>query len=118
MDDQAGTQRVELARRRLLISIVIRRSPYGILPITRFSSADKGRKALLITRRGGVTTETRTPAEASEAYAAWLERQPLAANTRRTYRVRVAQYWPVAKFLTKCYIVPDNYEATALQGAR
>jgi len=39
-----------------------------------------------------VTTETRTPAEASGAYAAWLERQPLAANTRRTYRVRVAQY--------------------------
>jgi hypothetical protein len=26
--------------------------------------------------------------------------------------------WPVAKFLTKCYIVPDNYEATALRGAR
>ena len=39
-----------------------------------------------------MTTETRTPAEASGAYAAWLERQPLAANTRRTYRVRVAQY--------------------------
>ncbi len=37
-------------------------------------------------------TETRTPAEASRAYAAWLERQPLAANTRRAYRVRVAQY--------------------------
>jgi len=39
-----------------------------------------------------VTTEIRTPAEASGAYAAWLERQPLAANTRRAYRVRVAQY--------------------------
>jgi len=39
-----------------------------------------------------VTTETRTPAEASGAYAAWLERQPLADNTRRAYRVRVAQY--------------------------
>jgi len=25
---------------------------------------------------------------------------------------------PVAKFLTKCYIVPDNYVATALRGAR
>jgi len=39
-----------------------------------------------------VTTETRTPAEASGAYAAWLARQPLADNTRRAYRVRVAQY--------------------------
>ncbi len=39
-----------------------------------------------------MTTETRTPTEASGAYAAWLERQPLATNTRRTYRVRVAQY--------------------------
>jgi len=39
-----------------------------------------------------VTTETWTPTEASGAYAAWLERQPLATNTRRTYRVRVAQY--------------------------
>ncbi len=37
-------------------------------------------------------TETRTPAGASGAYAGWLERQPLAANTRRAYRVRVAQY--------------------------
>jgi len=27
-------------------------------------------------------------------------------------------YRPVAKFLTKCYIVPDNYVATALRGAR
>ena len=25
---------------------------------------------------------------------------------------------PVAKFLTKCYIVPDNYAATTLRGAR
>ena len=39
-----------------------------------------------------MTTETRTPAEASEAYAGWITRQPLAANTRRAYRVRVAQY--------------------------
>jgi len=37
-------------------------------------------------------TETRTPVEAAGAYAAWLEHQPLAANTRRTYRVRVVQY--------------------------
>ncbi len=27
-------------------------------------------------------------------------------------------YGPVAKILTRCYIVPDNYEATALRGAR
>jgi len=27
-------------------------------------------------------------------------------------------YRPVAKILTKCYIVPDNYEVTVLQGAR
>lgn len=33
-----------------------------------------------------------TPAEASAAYGAWLERQPLAAHTRRTYRARVGQY--------------------------
>ncbi len=39
-----------------------------------------------------MTTETRTLAEASGAYSAWLERQPLAANTRRTYRVGVVQY--------------------------
>ncbi len=39
-----------------------------------------------------MTTETRTPTEASGAYAGWLERQPLAVNTRRAYRVQVAQY--------------------------
>jgi len=27
-------------------------------------------------------------------------------------------YRPVAKILTRCYIVPDNYEAIALRGAR
>ena len=39
-----------------------------------------------------MTTYPTTPAEAGAAYAEWLERQPLAANTRRTYRVQVAQY--------------------------
>jgi len=39
-----------------------------------------------------MATQTGTPAEASAAYARWLERQPLAANTRRTYRVQVAQF--------------------------
>jgi site-specific recombinase XerD len=39
-----------------------------------------------------MTTHPATPAEAGAAYAGWLERQPLAANTRRTYRVQVAQY--------------------------
>src|SRR5712692_7713748 len=34
----------------------------------------------------------KTPAEAGIAYARWLERQPLAANTRRTYRVQVEQF--------------------------
>src|SRR5579859_6369903 len=36
--------------------------------------------------------KTRTPAEAAAAYTQWLERQPLSANTRRTYRTRAAQY--------------------------
>ncbi len=35
---------------------------------------------------------TLTPDAALTAYTAWLARQPLAANTQRTYRVRVAQY--------------------------
>ena len=35
---------------------------------------------------------TRTPTEAAAAYAEWLARQPLAVNTRRTYRGQVAQY--------------------------
>ncbi len=39
-----------------------------------------------------MTAQTGTPAAASAAYARWLERQPLAANTRRTYRVQVAQF--------------------------
>lgn len=33
-----------------------------------------------------------TPEEALGAYESWLKRQPLSANTRRTYRVRVSQY--------------------------
>jgi site-specific recombinase XerD len=39
-----------------------------------------------------VTTQTQTSAEACAAYARWLEKQPLAANTRRTYAVQVAQF--------------------------
>jgi len=39
-----------------------------------------------------MTTQIKTPAEACAAFAGWLERQPLAANTRRTYRVQVAQF--------------------------
>ncbi len=35
---------------------------------------------------------TRTPVEESAAYAVWIERQPLAAHTRRTYRVHVTHY--------------------------
>ncbi|MDQ2785480.1 MAG: hypothetical protein M3Y58_10835 [Chloroflexota bacterium] len=37
-----------------------------------------------------MSTPTGTPAEIFAAYTRWLERQPLAANTRRTYRVQVA----------------------------
>jgi site-specific recombinase XerD len=37
-------------------------------------------------------TQTRTPADVFAAYAQWLETQPLAAHTRRTYRVQVAQF--------------------------
>ena len=33
-----------------------------------------------------------TPAEALVAYSAWLERQPLSANSRRTYRARLRGY--------------------------
>jgi len=39
-----------------------------------------------------MTAPTGTPAELCVAYTRWLERQPLAANTRRTYRVQVAQF--------------------------
>ncbi len=39
-----------------------------------------------------MSARTRTPAEAAAAYGEWLERQPLAANTRRTYRVQVEQF--------------------------
>jgi len=35
---------------------------------------------------------TGTPAEVCAASARWRERQPLAANIRRTYRVQVAQF--------------------------
>jgi site-specific recombinase XerD len=35
---------------------------------------------------------TPDPAASQAAYLTWLERQPLAANSRRTYRVRVTQY--------------------------
>ncbi len=41
---------------------------------------------------GSVAVQTSTPVEAFVAYARWLETQPLAANTRRTYRVQVAQF--------------------------
>ncbi len=34
-----------------------------------------------------MTVPTGAPAEIFAAYARWLEQQPLAANTRRTYRV-------------------------------
>lgn len=33
-----------------------------------------------------------TPAEALVAYSTWLERQPLSANSRRTYRARLRGY--------------------------
>jgi hypothetical protein len=39
-----------------------------------------------------MTTPTGTPAELFVASTQWLERQPLAANTRRTSRVQVAQF--------------------------
>jgi site-specific recombinase XerD len=39
-----------------------------------------------------VQTKATAATEAATAYSHWLERQPLAANTRRTYRVQVAQY--------------------------
>lgn len=39
-----------------------------------------------------MTAPTETPTEIFAAYTRWLERQPLAANTRRTYRVQVAQF--------------------------
>jgi len=39
-----------------------------------------------------VRTQATTPEEAPAAYTRWLESQPLAATTRRTYRVQVAQY--------------------------
>lgn len=39
-----------------------------------------------------VTTQTQTPAAAFAAYGQWLEAQPLAAHTRRTYRVQVGQF--------------------------
>jgi hypothetical protein len=39
-----------------------------------------------------MTAPTGTPAEVFAAYTQWLERQPLAANTRRTYRVQAAQF--------------------------
>jgi len=35
---------------------------------------------------------TLIPTDAAAAYIQWLERQPLAANTRRTYRVQVTHY--------------------------
>jgi integrase/recombinase XerC len=33
-----------------------------------------------------------TPTAAFDAYTRWLERQPLSANTRRTYRTQVRQF--------------------------
>jgi len=36
--------------------------------------------------------QPQTPAHALAAYTHWLDRQPLAANTRRTYAVQVAQF--------------------------
>ncbi len=39
-----------------------------------------------------MTAPTGTPAEHCAASARWRERQPLAANTRRTYRAQVAPF--------------------------
>src|SRR3989337_1612177 len=78
---------------RLLITLFNRSPLPAILPITRAETTRSRSDLLRITGRRSVNDDPHAgPAEALAAYLAWLPRQPLAPNSRRTYRVRVAQY--------------------------
>lgn len=77
---------------KLRITLLIRSRPLIILPITRLKTGRSPPDPLPIT--GGTLDDYIDPVSTAPlaAYLAWLERQPLAANSRRTYRAHVTQY--------------------------